>query len=221
MYLFPYTSLSDNYEDFEWRNSAEYDRIRCKSCQGVSSHCMGDPIDIVVKREPSIFDPAHPVVSVLPVEFANFIKTLDTRREIVWGNILVGNERSVSKKYVTAYMPKLIRFDKRGGCGAVYRECPECGSITQSMYEDGSGYILSKWSDRNVLFPSGRRWPGIVGDMASEFDWSQFRGVRFVQIEVRRCPEDGFILPGDPDWASLCSNFCLNTSRHWSVVPSR
>lgn len=215
-YFFPFTSLDDDFEDFEWCDSDEFLRTVCGGCGGVAVGHHGLPCPVVVRREPRIFDPAHPGPAILPVDYARFLRAFDFKQEIIWGSVLVGKRGQISDLYVTGYMPGTCTMHPRGDERSVYSQCVECGSRASSMYENGVQYITSNWCSRDILFEGGRNGPFISEKLHGLFDWTRYRGVEFERYPVKVSPEDGFRLPGDPDWATICPDFRPNPRTDWT-----
>lgn len=216
MYHYPYDDTDDKFECFKWRETDEYLSMICQQCRGVAISHRGNPFDIVVRRDPKIFNPGHPGAAILPIPYADFLKAFDHDKEIVWGSVLIGKLRKVSERYVTAYMPATLTMHTRGDRRSIYYACSTCGSRSSSMYENGRQYISSEWSARDILFSSGRCSPYISAKLRDLFDWAQFPKVEFELVPVQACPTDGFRLPGDPDWAKICPGFESNPRQDWT-----
>lgn len=172
-------------------------------------------------REPRSFNPLHPIANILPVSLAEYMSKADSDNRIVWGRLLVGKKRRVSSQYVTAYMPSCLTTHVRGGIDAVYNRCTMCGSRSSSMFESGQEYFVGHKVDYPIVFESCTSDLHVAEDIASKFDWSQFRGIKFEYVDVLDCPRDGFRLPGDPDWAAICEGFEANPRTRWDRPGTR
>lgn len=151
-YYYPYTDKEDNFHDYKWKASEEYQHAVCWECNGISVEHSGKSFDIVVRREPKIFDPPHPGAEIIPLKYAVFLKEHDPQNRIIWGKVLIGKKRIISDEYVTAYMPSSNTFHARGNKKSIYNMCHLCGSRSSSMSENGEEYLIKTFCDYSVFF---------------------------------------------------------------------
>ncbi len=217
MYYYPHTNIEyESFQDYKWMQSEECQSRLCQDCNGVGVSWSGKPFDIQVKVEPAVFCAGHRGAEIVPTQYAKFLKSLDLDNKLVWGRLLIGDERSVSTRFETVYMPSMNGVNIRGDASARYWVCSGgCGRIRTEYEGDGVGYLLRHHQIGNFGIIGGRMFIVLSKDVLFQHDWDQYSGIEFQRIPILECPLDGFRLPGDPDWSKVCPGFTSNLRKSW------
>jgi hypothetical protein len=101
--------------------------------------------------------------------------------------------------HVSCYRPMI---PIRGGPKSNYEQC---GAIRYNPIGKPNQYVLRQslrqaWQVYHDTYTRTL----VSGDLSAQVDWSPFKDIELVPIEIRDVPVDGKVLPGDPsEWASL------------------
>lgn len=101
--------------------------------------------------------------------------------------------------YRTFYSAHIIR--PRGSAQSGLEQCPICGTIL--YIAKGTPYILRHQVGSQHVYHDGICSTYIDEWLASQINWKEFKDLRLHPFPVKDHPEDGWRLPGDPDWMAM------------------
>jgi uncharacterized protein CbrC (UPF0167 family) len=182
-----------------WRGSVS-GRTFCHSCARVRRDLYPRPIDIKLQQTMapgrSI---GHSSLAVIGFVHTRLLARLERHlTDFALGDVYDESGAKL-QNHRTFYSASSIAV--RGSAGSDIRQCLICGEIL--CIERGEPYVLRhQLRDRHV-FQDAISTTYVDEWLAGQIDWKEFKDIKLVPIPIRDHPEDGWRLPGDPDWSAL------------------
>ena len=186
------------FVDRDWGSTVS-GRLYCRSCGRVRRDLFPRPIDVKVRQ----LRPGTSIgsTSLLVIGFMHrrLLRRIGEHMTgFAFGDVwdLTG-EKLDNHRTLYSARPIIIR----GSADSEIRQCVICGEIY--CIQKGDRYVLRHdLGDRHV-FQDASSTAYVDEWLASRVDFSEFKDLQLYPIPVRDYPEDGWRLPGDPDWSAM------------------
>jgi len=124
------------------------------------------------------------------------------------------------KDYASIFDPSSRSITLRGGLGAKYRRCKLCGFTWMSdPGNTGQAMAIEYFvRSRHVLLFGGRSDIIVSEQVAEKISTIKTLYMTTGKIKVVSSPCDGYMLPGDPDWATLDTKFVPDPHNNWESL---
>ncbi len=184
--------------DYEWRDKVS-GKMFCRGCGRILQALFPQPIYVKLSELPdglSVGPVEGAAIGIIHVRFLH--RLMDHINGFAFGDVYGRREAKIDE-YRTWYPDRVILI--RGSGAPQPRECQACGGIDYRIV--GDPYVLRHQMGTRHVYHDDKCNIYVDDWLADLVDWSDFPDLRLDPVPIRDYPEDGWCLPGDPDWQLL------------------
>ena len=188
------TTISDPiHATKRWRDE-ERPRLVCPQCESIRRDLYPAPLNVELKRWPSLRLCDHVVLAGMDIFHLDFISQI---REHLTNFVLgkcFGPDGRLIEEYVTCYTR--TRIVVRGAKGSEYRICNTCGAIPSGYMEPR--HVLSSYLYGASVYQDYHTALLVDEAIIQSLDFSKWPDAELQKTEIREEPLDEQNLPCDP-----------------------